>query len=585
MAAETTRDPALSVHQRDQLLNVVPGFLLGAHLGGLIFFLNPTLSFGGGPFLRGALIFGGALGLLSGAILTAFTRSREGLARRVFPWSLSAVLVIAAIIYWFHASYYSFFVPPGMNARLIKAAGWLTLCGLIAFYTALVHSLQSRPYSNRSAGLLAFLAVLSVVVLVERREAFDPEVEAALPSAVEQEPRPTLIVVGLEGATLDAILPLAGQGQLPFFAQLISTGSHGRLSTLSPTYEDALWTSVASGKFPYKHGVLGRKVFSAGLLSPGSLLRLVPAGFGSAVLQAAGYESRRPDARSKESLVAWEILGRLGMSTGVIGWPVCHPSGGELDFAFSERYFDGNYLAASARPTELVERGILFRVSTDDIDSGVVEQLGMEVPHDLLRVLAGDLWRESLTAFLMDQKSGVRAWFLMLPGLREVSARYFGSYSAVQFEGDQAPLHNQSAQFVTAYYRHLDAYLAQIWNRTSGPRVLAIVSSFGVKAPTGLRRFIDNVSGKPIRGRFDDAPDGVIFLAGEGIQGGVFLEEARLIDVMPTLLYGLRLPIARDLDGRVLISAFEPSFLARNALTFVPSYETLAAKALPNEDP
>ena len=27
----------------------------------------------------------------------------------------------------------------------------------------------------------------------------------------------------------------------------------------------------------------------------------------------------------------------------------------------------------------------------------------------------------------------MRAWFLMLPGLSDVSARYFGSYTAVQF--------------------------------------------------------------------------------------------------------------------------------------------------------
>ncbi len=53
---------------------------------------------------------------------------------------------------------------------------------------------------------------------------------------------------------------------------------------------------------------------------------------------------------------------------------------------------------------------------------------------------------------------------------------------------------------------------------------------------------------------------------------------------MPTVLYGLHFPIAGDLDGRVLTAAFEASFLARNPLTFVPSYETLAARAEPGMD-
>ncbi len=584
MAVDDTGDPAPSGQRLDLLLNFAPGLLLGSHFGGLLFFLNPSLSFGPLPFLRGVLLYGGTLGLLTAAVLTPVTRRHDGLARRIAPWTLTAVLAFGATVYWFHASYYSFFVPPGMNARLIKAAAWLTLGGLITFYTALLHSLQDRPYSKRTAIFLGLLALGSLYVLIERREAFEPEVEALLPSAVEREARPLLMVVGLEGATLDAILPLAGQGQLPFFAQLIAQGAHGRLATLSPTYPDALWSSLSTGKLPYKHGVLGKKVFPAGFLSPGADLRLVPAGFGNTALQAAGFKPRGPDSRSRDALAIWEVLARLGVDTGVIGWPVCHPGTGELDFAFSGRYFEGDYLAASARPTELVERGILFQVATADIDLGVVGQLGLEVPHDLLRVLAGDLWRESLTTFLMDQKRTVRAWFLMLPGLSEVSARYFGSFSAVQFEGDQAPLHNQSAQFVISYYRHLDAFLAELWQRTSGPRILAVTSAFGVEAPTGVARFLGNLSGSPIEGRFGGAPDGVIFLAGEGIQAGFFLERAQLTDVMPTLLYGLRFPIARDLDGRVLVSAFEATYLARNPLTFVPSYETLAARAGPGEN-
>lgn len=583
MAADTTGEPARSPNH-DLLLNIAPGVLLGSHLGGLIFFLNPALAFGWVPFLRGTLLYGGILGAVFGAMLTLVTRRRPGLARRIIPWSLTTVLAFDATVYWIHASYYSFFMPPGMNTRLIKAAAWLTLFALITFYTALLHSLQNRRYSKRTALFLGLLSVASIYVLIERREAFEPERRAALPSAVEQQARPLLMIVGLEGATLDAILPLAGQGHLPFFAQLIEQGTHGRLGTLSPTYPDALWTSVSTGKLPYKHGVLGKRVFPAGFLSPGDSLRLVPAGFGGAALRAAGYAPQLPDARSREALAAWEVLARLGVDTGVIGWPVCYPGAGELDFAFSEGYFEGDYLAASARPSELVERGILFQVSTAEIDTGVVEQLGVEVPHDLLRVLAGDLWRESLTTFLMDQKHTVRAWFLMLPGLADVSARYFGSFSAVQFEGDQAPLHNQSAQFLISYYRHLDAFLAELWHRTSGPRILAVTSAYGVEAPSGLRRLLANVSRQPIHGRFRGAPDGILFLAGEGIREGLLLEGAQVTDVMPTLLYGMRLPIAGDLDGRVLTSVFEPSFLARNPLTFVPSYETLATRVPPETD-
>jgi hypothetical protein len=64
-------------------------------------------------------------------------------------------------------------------------------------------------------------------------------------------------------------------------------------------------------------------------------------------------------------------------------------------------------------------------------------------------------------------------------------------------------------------------------------------------------------------------------LYGEGVRSGELLTGAQLVDVAPTLLYGLGVPVARDLDGRVLTTAYDRGFLARHPLTFLPSYETL----------
>ena len=67
---------------------------------------------------------------------------------------------------------------------------------------------------------------------------------------------------------------------------------------------------------------------------------------------------------------------------------------------------------------------------------------------------------------------------------------------------------------------------------------------------------------------------------GEGVQPGS-IRPAELVDMVPTLLYGLGFPIARDLDGAVLTTAFGTAFLARRPLTFLPSYEALAEHAEP----
>jgi hypothetical protein len=64
-------------------------------------------------------------------------------------------------------------------------------------------------------------------------------------------------------------------------------------------------------------------------------------------------------------------------------------------------------------------------------------------------------------------------------------------------------------------------------------------------------------------------------LYGPGVRPHTLLTRGRLVDAAPTLLYGLGLPLARDLDGEVLTEAFSPEFLARQPLTFLPSYEGL----------
>jgi hypothetical protein len=255
-----------------------------------------------------------------------------------------------------------------------------------------------------------------------------------------------------------------------------------------------------------------------------------------------------------------------------------YPVSESLVFAFSDHFFGGDFSPSNARPEEVAQRGELFRVEPEDVDASTLEAFGTRVPYSLIDALAGDLWRESLTGFLLEQGPEVQAVFLMLPGLGIISKSHFGGYAAVQFGGTHDPERQQAAQIVTSYYRHLDRFLAAVWQRAAEPRILAVVSPYGYEAPTGMRRLGALAAGRSLEGFSRRAPDGVLMLLGEGIRPGTFLEQAELIDVFPTLLYALGLPIARDLDGRVLTSAFSSTFLARQPLTFVPSYDTVAIR-------
>jgi len=554
----------------------VPGFLLGVHLGGLLFFLNPDLPFEAGPVARAAAFYGVLVGLPIGLATLPFVRRRPGRALRILPWGVSGALALSALLDSTHASYFAYYLPPGINERLVKAAFWLAFAALIAFYTALLHSLHRRRYGTRSRIAYWVLALASVYLMVERREAFSPRPELARPTGIEATSRPVLMVVGIDSATLDAILPMAEQGKLPFLSRVLREGAYGRLGSFAPSRPAATWTTVATGKYPHKNGVMGSPVYPAGFLATGAELRLVPVGIGFPTWGLPGLRGRTEDsARVRRVRTLWEMLPLLGIPTGTIGWPATRLDAPGVEFAFADRFFRPTLDRQAAGPEDLSERAWMFRLGVEELDPRHLGRLEGDVPKAVLHAMAGDVWRQSLARSLFFEGSG-QALFVRLPGLAEASDRFFGGYALLRFGGHQGKELDRAVEVLGGYYEELDAFLGALWDQVSGPRLLAVVSSSGVEEPTEIERFIGRLRGEsPLRGDLSRGSDGILCLLGEGIRSDTLVTGASLVDVAPTLLYGLGLPVARDLDGRVLAEVFERSFLESHPLTFVPSYETL----------
>jgi predicted AlkP superfamily phosphohydrolase/phosphomutase len=72
-------------------------------------------------------------------------------------------------------------------------------------------------------------------------------------------------------------------------------------------------------------------------------------------------------------------------------------------------------------------------------------------------------------------------------------------------------------------------------------------------------RFIERAYGNS----GDHRMNGILFLRGPGIRRGAGIEEARLIDVAPTILHHLGSEVPSDFDGRVLSEAFTDDEAAR----------------------
>jgi hypothetical protein len=71
-------------------------------------------------------------------------------------------------------------------------------------------------------------------------------------------------------------------------------------------------------------------------------------------------------------------------------------------------------------------------------------------------------------------------------------------------------------------------------------------------------------------GTHERAPDGFMLAFGATVQHGR-PQRGSIVDVTPTLLYFLGLPVARDMDGFARVDVFTPEFALR-PVSFVPSY-------------
>jgi predicted AlkP superfamily phosphohydrolase/phosphomutase len=64
-----------------------------------------------------------------------------------------------------------------------------------------------------------------------------------------------VIVIGIDGGTLDLVLPWIDEGKLPVMGKLIGEGAHGELESVIPPLTGPAWVSFMTGVNPGKHGV------------------------------------------------------------------------------------------------------------------------------------------------------------------------------------------------------------------------------------------------------------------------------------------------------------------------------------------
>jgi predicted AlkP superfamily phosphohydrolase/phosphomutase len=553
------------------------------------------------PYAAGATVAYVALTLVGGLLQwwpRSLRRPIEGL-----PWFTSLALLsvtAAATLYWFNLLSYRDSIPLESVRALERSAAALTASAVAL--AAVGASALATPWRPRggSAAVVVLASTLAVLVPLALRPAPAPGPHA-VPLATEMvAPVRRVVLVGIDGLGPEQVRSAGSRGRPASFARILKRGAHGPLATLSPTEAPPIWTTILTGRLPRDHGV---KSFSSyRLRGSQTVFELLPRGAAVGLLERHGLVSKSPaTASSRKRRAIWTALNAFGIQTGVVRMWGTHPAERVQGFMLSHYFHllaqDPVRAAATLHPPDLLAE-VRARAVTAEADSVLLSRFigaGVETPA------RGDPWRrELLERALAPDMTYRRAGSVLRAaydppffatyyyGLDVVGHAFMRFAQPDSFGDVPAQDVRRYGQVIDRYADMLAQWVADAAQSLRSEEILIVVSGYGMRPAPFWRRPFSGLTGDPTAsGSHAGAPEGFLMAVGDGVKAGAVLDRASVLDVAPTILYLMGLPVARDMEGRVLTELLEEDFARTHPVTFIPSYESLAVTPLagsPNPD-
>jgi len=351
-----------------------------------------------------------------------------------------------------------------------------------------------------------------------------------------------ITIIGLEGLSFDFLIPLIEEGKLRNFEVLMDQGSWGRLESFPPNEPLMLNNSFNTGKFPSKHRQIS--LYTYNYLGLESQLEVVPRYlFFRQLLRTPilGISPNIPKIYTKD---IWKIFEDNKTTYVKKDWPfnlkIEEPSQ-KAETTFNLFFED-------------------LKFETDEIFQKVRTALYSDVEYE-----------ESVTELKNQQQPQMLYFFLN--GLN-IAESYFYKYSFPELFGilNQDEI-NKYSTVIERYYQFYDQIISKyLASLKMGEELLVVYSPHGSEPLPLWKRFVEWMLGNAeISAYHERAPEGMVFFYGQEINKGKNISGMKLVDIVPTLLNYLGLPVAKDMDGIVNSSIFLDEY--KNPVLYIPSYE------------
>ena len=374
-----------------------------------------------------------------------------------------------------------------------------------------------------------------------------------------------VLLIGWDSADWKIIDPLLKEGGLDGIRELKKGGTHGNLATLEPQLSPMLWSSIATGKMAYHHGVPGFTEVDpvSGQVTPVS-------------------------AATRQCKTVWEMLGEHDLKSHVVSWFATqgeqnlngkmvsnmfgHLKGAtaDMDPADFPPPMPGTYW-----PESLADEMNELRVSPHEIDEDILQPFlpaGYKIDQDrdkrlnnLRNHLAEAYSVHSAATHLMQTDPD---WDFMAVYYRAVDeiSHHFMHYHAPQMEGIPDEDFEIYQHVINGTYRAHDMMLQTLLKMAGPDTTVILISDHGFHSDHLRPKFTPRVpAGITVWHR----QQGVLMAKGPGIKPEQEVYGARLLDITPTILHHFGLPVGADMEGRVLTELFSDTHPVKS----IPTWE------------
>lgn len=462
--------------------------------------------------------------------------------------SSSLIIFLFILIFKVNQSYFLSFFDLKIQKILNTQSTILlviAILGLITFYSS------NRYKKNVLFYWIYFpLLLASIIYVVNQRYLYPVQLKPVKVASIQAKKIDKKItIIGLEGLSFDFLIPLIDDGKLPNFSWFMENGSWGKLENFSPNEPLILNNSFNTGKLPAKHRQIS--LYKYHILNASKTIEITPRFILFWQLTRTALLRIAPNNIPASTKDIWKIL-----------------EGNKIPFIKR----DWPYGLQITKPSQKADK--LFDL--------YFKELKYE-PSDIFNIVKQAFYRDFEYKEKVSQEKSTtqpQLIYFLLSGLNTVET-YFYKYNYPDLFGniDQEDIIKYSS-IIEKYYQFYDQIIGKYLASLKEDDVLVIYSPHGIEALPLWKRIVEWILGHTeVSAYHEHAPEGVILFYGKEIVRGKNIEGMNLIDIAPTLLNYLGLPVGKDMDGIVNSSIFVEEFRMENPVLYISSYEEITIKS------